>query len=337
VGEKESEAFQFAVKRFVKVTVSTLSVARCMLLTCAAFQLLGPLNAIAQDNWQLVWSDEFNGPANSMVNTGPEGWIYDLGHGYGCVGCPINWGTGEIEEMTNNTSNVSLDGLGRLRITPQRDVMSGWTSGRIETQRTDFRAPAVGVLAVEASIHQPDVTGAQAAGYWPAFWMLGAPFRGNYLNWPSVGEIDIMENINGRESVFGVLHCGVAPGGPCNEFGGVSSGERPCMGCKTGFHVYRVELDISVVPNQLRWYLDGNNYFTVNAPGGPIDPTTWSNATNHGFLIILNVAIGGGFPAAYGGGPTDDTLPGVPMLVDYVRVYTSSRIPTAPKNLRVVP
>jgi hypothetical protein len=33
--------------------------------------------------------------------------------------------------------------------------------------------------------------------------------------------------------------------------------------------------------------------------------------------------MGGGFPGAFGGGPTGATVSGVPMLVDYVSVYTS--------------
>ena len=35
------------------------------------------------------------------------------------------------------------------------------------------------------------------------------------------------------------------------------------------------------------------------------------------------MAIGGGFPAAFGGGPTGSTASGVPMLVDYVAAYTT--------------
>jgi len=59
-----------------------------------------------------------------------------------------------------------------------------------------------------------------------------------------------------------------------------------------------------------------------------VDATTWNNATHHGFFIILNVAMGGGFPAAFGGGPTGATVSGIPMLVDYVAVYTSTGTPT---------
>lgn len=276
----------------------------------------------AQATWTLLWSDEFDGPANTGVNAG--NWLYDLGTSY--PGGAPNWGTGEVETMTNSTANVSLDGAGHLRITPLRDGAGRWTSGRIETQRTDFRPPSGGMMAVEASLQQPNVTGAAAAGYWPAFWMLGAPFRGNFNNWPGVGEIDVMEDINGRSSEFATLHCGVSPGGPCNETTGLGSGERVCAGCQTGFHTYRMELDLSVQPNQIRWFLDGNNFFTLTS--NQVDATTWSNATNHGFFLILNVAMGGGFPAAFGGGPTAATTPGVPMVVDYVRVFTRGGAPT---------
>jgi beta-glucanase (GH16 family) len=222
--------------------------------------------------------------------------------------------------MTDSTDNVYEDGAGHLAIKPIRDG-NQWTSGRIETQRTDFAAPSNGILRVEASIQQPNVSGKEGAGYWPAFWMLGSPFRGIYSNWPSVGEIDIMEDINGRSSVFGTLHCGISRGGPCNETTGLSSGERPCEGCQTGFHVYAIEYDRSVSPEQIRWYLDGKNYFTVNSK--QLDENTWNNATKHGFFVILDVAMGGGFPGAFSGIVGPSTASGVPMLVDYVRVYTS--------------
>jgi beta-glucanase (GH16 family) len=273
----------------------------------------------------LVFSDDFAGAAGSGVNT--ANWLYDIGHSY--PGGAGNWGTGEVEAMTNSTANVYQDGAGHLVIKPIRDGAGNWTSGRIETQRTDFAAPAGGKVRIEASLQQPNVSGAAALGYWPAFWTMGAAARPvGATNWPSIGEWDVMEDINGRSSVFGTLHCGVAAGGPCNETTGIGSGEHACPGCQTGFHTYAVEYDRSTSPEQMRWYLDGNNYFTVNAT--QVDATTWNNATHHGMFIILNVAIGGAFPGAFGGGPTGSTQSGVPMLVDYVAVYQSSGGTTPP-------
>jgi len=272
---------------------------------------------LEQPAWTLVWSDEFDRPANTGIND--TKWIYDTGRGYACAGCPSNWGTGEVEIMSNSTDNVYHDGVGHLAIKPIRDSQGNWTSGRIETQHMDFKPLVNGALAIEAAIQQPDVSGAAGAGYWPAFWMLGAPFRGNYLNWPGIGEIDIMENVNGLNSVFATFHCGTSPGGPCNENSGIGSGQTACLGCQTDFHTYRVEFDKSASPQQIRWYLDGMNYFTLYST--QVDQMTWDNATDHGFFIILDVAMGGGFPAAFGGGPTDSTVSGIPMLIDYIRVY----------------
>jgi hypothetical protein len=266
-----------------------------------------------------VFSDDFTGAAGSGLNT--SNWLYDTGTSY--PGGAGNWGTGEVETMTNSTANVYQDGGGNLVIKPIRDASGHWTSGRVETQRTDFAAPAGGKLRMEARIQQPNVSGAAAAGYWPAFWALGAAARpAAATNWPSIGEWDIMEDINGRSSVFSTLHCGTASGGPCNETTGLGSGEHACSGCQTGFHTYAVEYDRSVSPEQLRFYLDGANYFTLNS--SQLDATTWNNATHHGMFMILNVAMGGGFPAAFGGGPTASTASGVPMIVDYVAVYQSS-------------
>ncbi|MFG3009038.1 glycoside hydrolase family 16 protein [Streptomyces cinerochromogenes] len=275
--------------------------------------------------WTQVFVDDFNGAAGSGVNT--ANWQYDTGTSY--PGGAANWGTGEVETMTSSTSNVSLDGNGNLLITPRRDSAGHWTSGRIETTRTDFQPPAGGKLRVQARIQLPNVTGAAAKGYWPAFWMLGAPFRGNYWNWPSIGELDIMENVQGLNTDWATMHCGTNPGGPCNETSGIGN-NTSCTGttCQAGFHTYAMEWDRSTSPEEIRFYLDGVNFHTVRA--NQVDATTWANATSHGYFIILNVAMGGGFPDAFGGGPDGGTEPGHPMTVDYVQVLQSSGGGTTP-------
>jgi len=265
----------------------------------------------APSGWSLVWGDDFSAAAGTGVNRAD--WLYSTGTGY--PGGAAQWGTGEVERMTDSTANVAHDGNGNLRITPIRDRQGNWTSGRIETVRTDFQPAQGKVMRIEARIQMPNVTGAKAQGYWPAFWALGAPFRGNYTNWPSVGEIDIMENVNGVNTVWGTLHCGIYAGGPCNETTGLG-GSTACPGstCQSAFHLYRVEWDRSGAVEQMRWYVDGVLYHTVNETD--VDATTWANATDHGFFIILNVAMGGN----WAGRPTGQTQSGVPMIVDYVAV-----------------
>jgi len=266
----------------------------------------------APAGFSLTWSDDFNGAAGTGVDTGT--WKYDTGPG-------SSFGTGEIETMTNSTANVYQDGASHLVLKALHtgtDPSTGWTSGRVETQAATFGAPAGGVVMMQASLQQPNLTTTNGAGYWPAFWMLGSTLRSG-TPWPTSGEVDIMEDINARSSVFGTLHCGTYPGGPCNEPTGIGSGERPCSGCQTAYHTYAVQIDRSVSPEQIRWYLDGTNYFTVSA--NQVDPTTWANAVDHPFFIVFDLAMGGGFPAAFGGGPNSSTVSGGQLNVDYVAVY----------------
>lgn len=293
----------------------------------------GPTVPPPPHGFATTWLDDFNGPAGRPLDS--HRWLYDTGTGYGCAGCPPNWGTFEIETMTRSADNVSLDGRGDLLITPVRQADGTWTSGRVETRETSLTAGEHGILRVQAAIQLPQTgIGPEAAGYWPAFWMLGSAFRGNYLNWPSIGEIDIMENVNGRPTDFSTLHCGVASGGPCNETSGIGGTTNDAT-LQDRFHTYAMELDRSVVPNQLRFYLDDRNFFTIDQSQVPND--VWQNATDHGFFVILDVAMGGAFPWAecnffpHPGGcsgstpfaqvVTPDTVSGKPMKVAYVAVY----------------
>jgi beta-glucanase (GH16 family) len=311
-----------------------LLVTAAIIAVVAASQAGIPASADAPpppSGWTTAFVDDFNGPAGTLPST--TNWRFSLGHGY--PGGPPNWGTGEIAAHTNNPANVSRDGGGNLRITPLRDGAGNWTSARIETNQQNFRPPPGGVMRVESRLQMPNVTGNAALGYWPAFWMLNSPYRSDFGNWPGGGEFDIMENVNGLNNVWGVLHCGVAPGGPCNEFNGIGN-SRPCPGstCQSAFHTYRFEWDTSISPNQLRWYVDGQQYHTISQ--NQLPAATWNQMTNHaGFFIILNVAIGGGFPNGVAGftTPTSATVPGRPLVVDYVAVWYrggGSTPPTSP-------
>jgi beta-glucanase (GH16 family) len=259
----------------------------------------------------LTWADAFNGDNGAGLDR--DTYRYDTGNG--------KFGTGEVETMTDSTRNVFHDGDGHLVLRALHgggDPDRGWTSGRFETQSDGFGADKGGVVRIQASIQQPLVDKSTGAGYWPAFWMLGEGLRDGG-SWPGIGEIDIMEDVNGRSSVFGTLHCDKNPGGECDESTGLGSGERPCAGCQTGFHTYAVEIDRSTATEKIRWYLDGRNYFTISEDrvGGP----AWAKAVDHSFFIIFDLAMGGGFPDAFGGGPDDDTISGAAMKIDYVAVY----------------
>ncbi|HZR54296.1 MAG TPA: carbohydrate-binding protein [Streptosporangiaceae bacterium] len=278
--------------------------------------------------WTTTYSNSFSGAAGSGVDSS---WTYDQGTQYNGSGCTGNWGTGEVERETNSTANVAEDGGGHLNITP---VNSGgsWTSGRIETVADNFAAPAGGEMEVSASIKQPSP--ASGLGYWPAFWMLGAGFRSSGAGtsgtmtcstWPSVGEVDIMEDVNALSELAGTLHCGVDPGGPCNETTGLGSGLRACSGCQSGYNTYSVIINRTNTSNEsITWSLNGTAYFT--ATESQVGAATWQAAVDHGFFLILDVAIGGGFPNGVCGcsSPSASTSSGASMGVGYVAVYTTT-------------
>ena len=148
--------------------------------------------------FHMVFNDDFTGAAGASPNA--NNWIIDTGTQY--PGGPPEWGTTEVETYTQSNKNVALSGIGGLVITPIRDASGHWTSGRIESRASNFMAAPGKKLRIQASIKLPAVTTANGLGYWPAFWALGHNFRGNYQNWPKVGEIDILENVNGINRIW---------------------------------------------------------------------------------------------------------------------------------------
>ena len=305
------------------------------LIPAAAFLTVtaaGPASATTvpgpPSGWTTTYSDSFSGSSGSGVDSG---WTYDQGTQYSGTGCTGNWGTGEVESETSSTANVSEDGSGHLNITPV-DSGGSWTSGRIETVADNFAAPAGGEMEVSTSIKQPNPS--SGVGYWPAFWMLGAGFRASGAgtsgtmdcsNWPSAGEIDVMEDVNALSEHSGTLHCGVDPGGPCNETTGLSSGLASCSGCQTGYNTYSVIINRTNTSNEsVTWYLNGTAYFT--ATESQVGAATWQAAVDHGFFLILDVAMGGGYPNGVCGctSPSASTSSGAAMSVGYVAVYQTS-------------
>src|SRR5581483_2337286 len=290
----------------IVIPACTLTVA---VMPTASAGVAGPAavpNAVPPppSGWSTVFSDDFNGGAGSGIDSQ---WMYDTGPG-------SNFGTGEIETMTNSTSNVHLDGNGNLDLTALGGG-SSWTSGRVQTTSANVGAPAGGELEVTASIQQPN----GGLGYWPAFWMLGPG------QWPENGEIDIMEDVNALSEVAGTIHCGTFPGGPCNEGNGIGSGLRACGGCQGGFHTYTMILNRTNTSNEsITFYLDGNSYFSVSE--GQVGTATWQAAFDHNLSILLDLAMGGGFPNGVCGctTPTGSTASGGTMSVAYVAAYTTT-------------
>jgi beta-glucanase (GH16 family) len=263
--------------------------------------------------WRAVWTASFAGPPGGAIDG--RVWEFDTGKGI--------FGTGEIETNTDTTRNVHVDGRGSVQIFARGHGAPGhgaWTSARIQTRRL-FAAPAGREMLVTADIWQPNP--AHGLGYWPAFWLLGPGA------WPSTGEIDILEDINALSTHSGTLHCGTMTRhnldgtfGPCHEGSGLGSGMLACPGCQHGFHSYAVVIDRrSAAHQQIRWYFDGRQFYSVSESA--VGRAAWTAAVDHGFSIILNVAVGGAYPdiVCRCVTPTAATSSGAAMTVRHLAVY----------------
>jgi beta-glucanase (GH16 family) len=243
---------------------------------------------------RLVWQDEFSG--TSLDSTKWEPMIGD-GSLYGNPG----WGNNELQYYTGRPENVEV-GNGILKIIARQENFGGrgFTSARLRTQgKFDFRYGRV-----EARIKIP-----AGQGLWPAFWML--PSQSPYGGWASGGEIDIMEAVNLAEQVHGTIHYGspwpgnLSAGGNRSKAGGYAD----------GFHTYAIDWR----PDEIRWSVDGVEYYSVNSQTWFSSVGMWNQRApfDTSFHMLLNLAIGGNWP----GSPDESTVFPAEMLVDYVRVY----------------
>jgi beta-glucanase (GH16 family) len=263
---------------------------------------------------RLVWSDEFGGSGQPSSGN----WNYTVGNGYN-AGAFAGWGNGEWEwyrpsECYQSGGNLVL--RAQWLTSPLSVGGRSWyqTSCKITTQGKRSWNNA----RVEARIAMPN-----AAGTWPAFWMMGNSYDGSYTssyapasgyydtmatNWASCGEIDIMEHKNSDTTVVNNLfwdtRTGVLPWSGSNVANAPST---VAAGNVSQFHTYALEWNGS----NMYWYVDNVRVKTQSVSASTQEEFRQS------FFVILNLALGGAFP---GQNPVQGNFP-LYMYVDYVRVY----------------
>jgi beta-glucanase (GH16 family) len=248
---------------------------------------LNRLSAAPMGNWNIVWSDEFNG---TSIN--PNIWTFDIGNG--------GWGNSELEYYTSNSQNAYVSN-GLLNIVARQQSANGssYTSARMKTEGLFSRT--YGRFEWRAKLPE-------GLGFWPALWMLGTNIASTNVGWPSCGEIDVVENKGSN---------------PTNVQGSIHSGGNATQvytlpgSSVTNFHSYMLEW----TSNAINWFVDGILYENqTNWGGSSLGP--YPEPFDRPFFLIMNLAIGG----AYLGNPSQATInsnsvfPAV-MQVDYVRIY----------------
>ena len=242
--------------------------------------------------YELVWSDEFDGDSLNMDN-----WTYEVNGDGG--------GNNELQYYTDQNATVQ-DGL--LTITAKREqfMNHSYTSSRIVTRNK--ASWTYGLFEIRARV-------APGRGTWPAVWMM--PTTDRYGGWPDSGEIDIMEYVGYNDPfIHGTIHTEIFNGQIGTQKGGSTSRFDDVT---TEFYTYKVEW----LPDQIRWFVDDVNYYTYFPTSYSTCPTSEEWPFNYGFYMILNVAIGGDWGGVQG---VDPNMFPTSMDVDYVRVYQSPTI-----------
>lgn len=259
-----------------------------------------PAAATSRENdWKLVWSDEFNGMNDSAIDSSK--WVIETGGG--------GWGNKELEYYTTRSQNIFLQD-GNLVIRAIKEKYTGpdgvtrdYTSGRMKTQGKFSQTYG----RFEARIKIP-----AGQGMWPAFWMLGDDI--SEAGWPACGEIDVMENI-GKEP--GTIHGSIHGPGYIGTVGIEAPYRLPDKEhFSDDYHIFAVEWDRESVS----FYVDEDLY--ARRTRADLWPG-WKWVFDKPFFVILNLAVGGDWP----GDPDSSTVFPSEMLVDYVRVYQRGEAP----------
>lgn len=276
-----------------------------------------PFFPAPEEEWELVWSDEFDGDTLNTAN-----WGYDLGDGSD-RGLE-RWGNNEQQWYTDQNTTVSD---GTLKITARAEsVQDGfpYTSSRITTLgKLDFTFGRV-----EASLR---TTSGQ--GLWGAFWMLSSNSPYGSDGWAATGEIDIMEAANPGVADTEFLGSTIFHGFPWPLQQSLSEALPESIDV-TEFNEYAVEWEqneIRFMVNDIHFktitsdsyysyfYNDSSETYELAVDGAPFDTD---------FYLILNLAVGGNLT---GNLVEDSSLPGE-LEVDYVRVYNCAYATTDGKG-----
>jgi beta-glucanase (GH16 family) len=306
----------FAPRRRTGRLGPAAALAASALLLCTATAAADPPDPARP---QPIWQDEFTGPAGARPD--PANWDYDRG------GEP-QWGNNEWQYYTDRPDNVALDGAGHLVITARRERLPGMSpcsDGPCDV--TSGRITSLGRFAQTYGRFEARMKIPAGKGLWPAFWLMGADIDTH--PWPGNGEIDVMETIGDDPgTVYGSAHGpGFGDPGYSREFR--LAGQR----LADDFHTYAVEW----TPDRIDWFLDDTRYHTLTRadlkPGH-----TW--VFDHPFHILLNLAVGGGWPGPPGqrhGLPRDPArrprpgLSGPLLRVRYPQPNSCSRSSSMPK------
>jgi len=250
--------------------------------------------------YQLVWSDEFNGSSLDL-NT----WNVEVNGNGG--------GNNEKQYYTSNPENLRVeDGNLIIQLRKEEYQNKHYTSGRINSREKRFFKYG----KIEARICFP-----AGGGTWPAFWMMGNDYK--QVGWPKCGEIDIIEHVGNNPTMLSyALHTPERNGMSGTNW----SARHYDNSVENNYHVYGIEWveEANYGCDIINFTYDGEVCASKQEDINHLDENHfWPFNKEH--FIIFNLAIGGNM-----GGNINDAIfdndAQIMMKVDWVRVYQHQEV-----------
>ena len=262
-----------------------------LLCTCAAAQTSTPPPRAGRT---LVWSDEFNAPNGSPVDSSK--WVLESG-GNG-------WGNQELEYYTARPQNAfQQDGNLVIKVLRREIHRTRWRDSQLHFGSSQDARQVLAEIWTLRSSHQDSLT-ARASG--PRSGCSATTSRKR--DGPTAARSTSWRTSAKSRPWFTARF--TAPATAATKASALPSSSPTGQRFADDFHVYAVEWE----PKAIRFYVDDHLYAT-RTPADLPHGAKW--VYNHPFFILLNVAVGGGWP----GNPDATTVFPQTMLVDYVRVY----------------
>ncbi|MCL7986693.1 family 16 glycosylhydrolase [Sphingobacterium sp. lm-10] len=270
---------------------------KSFILTCFVFHFMAICYAQNQ-HYQLVWSDEFEGTGAVDLRT----WNFEKGF---MRNHEDQWYQEENAFVKNGVLVIEARQETKRNPTYEKGSTQ-WSTSREKIQYTSASINTSGKKAWKYGRFEMRAKIPVGQGIWPAFWTLGVD-----REWPSNGEIDIMEYYQGN------LLANIAVGTNQRWKAEWHNGKKSVADLggdqwASEFHVWRMDWD----EQEIALYVD-------DVLMNKVSQEKLANKDGSGFYpfkqphyMLLNLALGGD-----NGGEIDNSLLPARYEIDYVRVY----------------
>ena len=296
----------------------------------AATTLAGTTPAVASapengdPQWELVWSDEFDGTTLDRKKWKPEKSCWGGGNNerqcYTGRDKNIRVADGMLHLMARLEKFSGPDRPPEIAPMPNPNTTQPFTSGKVRTR---------GLVSWQYGKVEFRAKPPKGQGTWPAVWMM--PADDYYGPWPLSGEVDILEGVNlgatcteckgnvGENRMLSAVHFGDKA--PKNEHVHKRVALPDHSLPSNDFHIWTLEWAAGL----MRFYLDGKQYWEVK-------PDQWNTASpkaksnpiapfDKPFYIMANLAIGGKLSEENNDkGIVMNSIP-AEFQIDWVRIY----------------